>query len=105
MYFTSLFTAAVEYTMNLFYKTSSKLDKLNMDNFIKELSGFKYKKNKKKPTISPKRFNNIYSNRKWYLTKEKYSTFLTGLYYLGYEKYSDRVKGMEPGTDQFVEFY
>jgi len=27
------------------------------------------------------------------------------LYYLGYEKYSDRMKGMEPGTDQFFEFY
>jgi hypothetical protein len=56
----------------------------------------------KKKEMSRERFHKLYSNKKWFLTKEKYSALLTGLYYLKYTNYWDV---NEDGLEEFYTFY
>jgi hypothetical protein len=86
-------------------RKQNRIDIANTEQFLQEVSKFKYKKNKKKPEVKNKDFFRSFSKEEWYITKNNYKMFLTGLYYLGYEKYSDRIKGQKEGTDQFLEFY
>jgi len=86
-------------------RKQNRIDIANTEQFLDEVSKFKYKKNKKKPEVKNKDFFRSFSKEEWYITKNNYKMFLTGLYYLGYEKYSDRIKGQKEGTDQFLEFY
>jgi len=86
-------------------RKQNRIDIANTEQFLDEVSKFKYKKNKKKPEVKNKDFFKSFSKEEWYITKNNYKMFLTGLYYLGYEKYSDRIKGQKEGTDQFLEFY
>jgi hypothetical protein len=88
--------ASINFVLSFFYKRKEK---------VEELKKFVYKSNKRVTTISPKKFHNTFTKSRWYLTKDKYRMFLTGLYYTGYEKLSDRLKGQKQGTDQFLEFY
>ena len=105
--FKGVLYSSLNYAINLFY---CKKEKRNVKQLLKQIKEFKIKNKITKLTnkitrILPSRFHKVYNSKRWYITEEEYSTFLTGLYYLGYEKYSERAKGQEKGTDQFLEFY
>ncbi len=96
--------SGLNYAINLFYKSGKKE---RLKKLLQEIKTFTIKQVKAKviSRIAPQRFHKEYKTKRWYLTEENYAMFLTGLYYLGYEKYADREKGQEKGTDQFLEFY
>ena len=96
--------SSFNYALTMFQ--NKKNNSINSVKLLEEIKNFVKKPIKKKISrISPILFHKLYSSKRWYLTEEKYQSFLTGLYYLGYEKQSDRLKGLEKETAQFLDFY
>ena len=60
---------------------------------------------KSSQAITKETFKTKFHEKKWYLTKQQYSTFLTGLYYLKYSTYEDAVNANMDNLDQFYKFY
>ena len=94
--------SSLNYALNLFYK---KKESGNVNKLLHEIKNFIYKPTKNVTSIKPSKFHKLYFKKRWYLKQEQYEMFLTGLYYIGYEKRADRIKGIIQGTDQFLEFY